>query len=258
MELFNQSQPKVKPEALTAATFRQKVFDYISSLDWHYKGTLPCVIDFWAEWCGPCRMLAPIIDELAQEYTGKVLFYKVDTDAEAELAQVFGIRSIPTLLFVPLGGKPQMAVGALPKATLRQVIENQLLPSLPTQQQNTVAEKDKNKDKKEEPAGENEITPAQLQQFLANGNDKILLLDVRFPDEHAQRRIEARNQLLIPLPELEARLNELEPYRSHTIIAYCRSGARSAQATTLLRAKGFKVHNLRGGILAWNESQQKN
>lgn len=244
-----ESQPIVKPEPLTAETFREKVFDYLVEREWKYKGTLPCVIDFWAEWCGPCRILAPIFEELAQEYAGKVLFYKVDTDAEQELAMVFGIRSIPSLLFVPLGGKPQMAVGALPKPTLKEIIEKELVPTLPTDASADSAQESAAAD--EQSVSEDEITPAQLRELIERGDDGILLLDVRFPDEHAQRRIEYNDQLLIPLPELEERIAELEPYRDRQIVAYCRSGSRSARATEILRQYGFRVRNLVGGILAW-------
>jgi thioredoxin len=114
-------------EHLTKETFLEKVFDYENSKEWSFKGDLPAVIDFYADWCGPCKMVAPIIEELSQEYTGKVDFYKVDTEAEQELAAAFGIQSIPSLLFIPKEGQPQMAAGALPKQTLQQVIDKELL-----------------------------------------------------------------------------------------------------------------------------------
>lgn len=114
-------------ESLTKETFLEKVFNYEENKDWNYKGEIPCLIDFYADWCGPCKMVAPIIDELSQEYEGKVAFYKVDTEKEQELAGVFGIQSIPSLLFVPVEGKPQMAAGALPKETLKEVIDKELL-----------------------------------------------------------------------------------------------------------------------------------
>lgn len=104
-------------EHLTAETFKDKVFDYEQNKEWTYKGTAPAIIDFYADWCGPCKMVGPIIDELAKEYEGKVTFYKIDTEAQQELAAMFGIRSIPSLLFIPLGAQPQMAQGALPKET---------------------------------------------------------------------------------------------------------------------------------------------
>lgn len=102
-------------EHLTKATFLEKVFNYEQNKEWKYTGDKPCIIDFYADWCGPCKMVAPVLEELAREYEGKLYVYKIDTEAEQELASVFGIRSIPSLLFVPLEGQPQMAMGALPK-----------------------------------------------------------------------------------------------------------------------------------------------
>jgi thioredoxin 1 len=104
-------------EHLTKDTFLQKVFDYENNKEWKFQGDLPCIIDFYADWCNPCKMVAPILEELAREYDGKLYIYKVDTEKEIELASIFGIRSIPSLLFVPKEGKPQMAMGALPKDT---------------------------------------------------------------------------------------------------------------------------------------------
>ncbi len=114
-------------ERLTRETFLEKVFDYEKNTEWKFAGELPCVIDFYADWCGPCKMVAPIMDELSKEYAGKVNFYKVNTDEEQELAGAFGIQSIPSILFVPMKDKPQMAVGALPKNTMQQVIDKELL-----------------------------------------------------------------------------------------------------------------------------------
>lgn len=114
-------------EQLTRETFLEKVFDYEKNTEWKFAGELPCVIDFYADWCGPCKMVAPIMDELSKEYAGKVNFYKVNTDEEQELAGAFGIQSIPSILFVPMKDKPQMAVGALPKNTMQQVIDKELL-----------------------------------------------------------------------------------------------------------------------------------
>jgi thioredoxin 1 len=102
-------------EHLTKETFLTKVFNYENNKEWKYEGELPCIIDFYADWCSPCKMVAPILEELAREYDGKLDIYKVDTEKETELASVFGIRSIPSLLFVPKEGQPQMAMGALPK-----------------------------------------------------------------------------------------------------------------------------------------------
>lgn len=114
-------------ENLTKAAFFEKVFNFEKNKEWKFEGELPCVIDFWAPWCGPCRMVGPVIDELSKEYKGKVNFYKINTDEEQELAGAFGIRSIPSLLFVPLSGQPKMAVGALPKDGLKEAIEKELL-----------------------------------------------------------------------------------------------------------------------------------
>jgi thioredoxin 1 len=104
-------------EHLTKDTFLQKVFDYEKNKEWKFAGDLPCIIDFYADWCNPCKMVAPILEELAKEYDGKLDIYKVDTEKETELASIFGIRSIPSLLFVPKEGQPRMAMGALPKDT---------------------------------------------------------------------------------------------------------------------------------------------
>lgn len=115
------------PENLTKDTFLQKVFNYELNKEWKFEGDIPCVIDFWAPWCGPCRAVAPVIEELSKEYDGKVNFYKINTDEEQELAGAFGIRSIPSLLFVPMTGQPKMAIGALPKESLKQAVEEELL-----------------------------------------------------------------------------------------------------------------------------------
>jgi thioredoxin 1 len=104
-------------EFLTKDTFISKVFNYETNKEWKFEGEIPCIIDFYADWCGPCKMVAPILEDLAKEYNGKLNVYKIDTEAEQELASVFGIRSIPSLLFVPKEGQPQMAMGALPKET---------------------------------------------------------------------------------------------------------------------------------------------
>ncbi len=111
---------------LTKQEFLDKVYNYEVNKEWKYEGDLPSIIDFYADWCGPCKMLSPIIEELSQEYSGKVNFYKVDTEAEQELAGAFGIRSIPSMLFIPSDEKPQMAAGALPKDQLKQVISDVL------------------------------------------------------------------------------------------------------------------------------------
>jgi thioredoxin len=114
-------------EHLTKETFLNKVFNYEVNKEWKFEGELPCLIDFYADWCQPCKMVAPILEELSKEYSGKINIYKIDTEAEVELAGAFGIRSIPSLLFVPMNGQPQMAMGALPKDTLKKAIEDVLL-----------------------------------------------------------------------------------------------------------------------------------
>lgn len=111
---------------LTKADFLEKVFNYEQNKEWKYEGDLPAIIDFYADWCGPCKMVAPIMEELSQEYAGKIHVYKIDTEAEQELAMAFGIQSIPSLLFIPKDDKPQMAQGALPKETLVDVIKDVL------------------------------------------------------------------------------------------------------------------------------------
>lgn len=114
-------------EHLTAETFKEKVFNYEKNQDWKFEGKLPAIIDFYADWCGPCKMVAPILEELSTEYNGKIDIYKVDTEVEQELSQVFGIRSIPSMLFCPVEGQPRMAAGALPKNALIQAIDDVLL-----------------------------------------------------------------------------------------------------------------------------------
>ncbi len=114
-------------EHLTKETFLKKVFDFEKNKEWKYEGDLPCLIDFYADWCQPCKMVAPILEELSKEYAGKVHIYKVDTEDQQELSAAFGIRSIPSLLFCPKDEQPQMAQGALPKETMKQVIEEVLL-----------------------------------------------------------------------------------------------------------------------------------
>jgi thioredoxin len=112
----------IMSEHLTKQTFQEKVFNFEKNKEWKFEGDIPAVIDFWAPWCGPCRTVGPVIDELSTEYAGKVNFYKVNTEEEQELASAFGIQSIPSILFIPKDGQPQMAVGALPKKNLKEII----------------------------------------------------------------------------------------------------------------------------------------
>lgn len=113
---------------LTKADFLKKVVDFETNPnEWKYLGDKPCIIDFYADWCGPCKAVAPVLEELAKTYGDQIYIYKIDTDKEQELAGVFGIRSIPSILFVPMNGKPQMSVGALPKQQIVDAINNVLL-----------------------------------------------------------------------------------------------------------------------------------
>ncbi len=109
-------------EKLDKKAFIEKVFDYEKEKEWKYLGTLPAIVDFYADWCGPCKMVTPILEKLSAEYAGKVAIYKVDTDKEQELAGAFGIQSIPSLLFIPQKGEPQMARGALSREAFDKAI----------------------------------------------------------------------------------------------------------------------------------------
>ena len=113
-------------EHLTKETFKTKVFDFETNKDWKFEGNKPCLIDFYADWCGPCKAIALVLEELSKEYDGKIDIYKVDTEAERELSGMFGIQSIPSLLFIPSEGQPQMAQGALPKDTLKKAFKDVL------------------------------------------------------------------------------------------------------------------------------------
>ena len=117
---------KAKIVHLTNDSFKKLVFDYENNKEWKYEGTTPCIIDFYADWCGPCKRIAPILEELAQEYHGEVIIYKVNTEEQRELAGAFGIQSIPAILFVPASGQPQMAQGALPKESFEKAINEVL------------------------------------------------------------------------------------------------------------------------------------
>ena len=111
---------------LTTEQFKEKIFDYTTEKDWKYKGDRPCVIDFYAIWCGPCKRLAPIMDTLSHLYKDQVVFYKVDTDKEPELAHVFQIKSIPLVLYVPMEGKPWLSEGLYPQEKIEEIIQTYL------------------------------------------------------------------------------------------------------------------------------------
>ncbi|HPE37150.1 MAG TPA: thioredoxin [Spirochaetales bacterium] len=109
-------------EHLTLEAFKEKIFDYENEKEWKYRGDLPAIVDFYADWCGPCKMVAPVLDRLATKYSGKLHVYKVDTEDQPELAGMFGVQSIPTLLFIPLDGEPRVAMGALPEKEFERII----------------------------------------------------------------------------------------------------------------------------------------
>ncbi|MGD9486944.1 MAG: thioredoxin [Calditrichaceae bacterium] len=113
-------------EHLTKNDFISKVFNFEQNKEWKFEGDKPCIIDFYADWCQPCKMVAPVLEELSNEFQGKVDIFKVNTEQEQELASIFGIQSIPSMLFVPMNDKPQMAVGALPKETIKQAMKEVL------------------------------------------------------------------------------------------------------------------------------------
>ena len=119
-------------EHLTKETFKEKVFNFEASKEWKYEGSVPCMIDFYADWCNPCKMVAPVLEELQKEYGDTLVIYKVDTEEQQELAGMFGIQSIPSLLFVPKDGQPQMAQGALPKPTFEKAIADVLKVEKPS------------------------------------------------------------------------------------------------------------------------------
>ena len=116
----------MKLEHLTLDTFKEKIFNFDASKEWKFEGKTPAIIDFYADWCGPCKVVAPILEELKDEYGDKLDIFKVNTEDQKELAGVFGIQSIPSLLFIPKDGQPQMAMGALPKETFKQAISEVL------------------------------------------------------------------------------------------------------------------------------------
>ena len=126
-ETAAKEKPTTKVVHITKADFLKKVYDFEKNPDeWKYLGSQPAIVDFYADWCGPCRQLSPVLDELAKEYSGKLTIYKVNVDNERGLATFFGIRSIPTLLFIPMKGKPQRSLGALSKTDLKGIIKDVL------------------------------------------------------------------------------------------------------------------------------------
>lgn len=126
-EVKNQKENTMTTIHLTKSEFLTKVADFEKSSQWKYLGDKPALIDFYADWCGPCKAISPVLEELAAEYTDRIYIYKINTETEPELAAAFGIKSIPSLLFVPMKEQPQMAAGALSKQQLKEAIETVLL-----------------------------------------------------------------------------------------------------------------------------------
>ena len=118
---------------LTKENFIAEIFDYETEQEWKYRGDVPAIIDFYADWCAPCRMVAPLLEELSAEYEGRLRIYKINTEKEGELSELFGIRSIPSFLFIPMEGMPMMQAGAFPKKVFKEVIEERLLSNTVTE-----------------------------------------------------------------------------------------------------------------------------
>ncbi len=107
---------------LTLSGFKKDIFDYEANKEWKYSGTLPAIIDFYADWCGPCKMVAPVLESLGKKYDGSMVVYKVNTEEEQELSAMFGVQSIPTLVFIPVDGQPRVSMGALPEKELEKLV----------------------------------------------------------------------------------------------------------------------------------------
>jgi len=115
---------------ISAQDFKDKIFNYETEQEWKYQGDKAAIIDFYADWCGPCKSIAPVLEELSEQYKDDLIIYKIDTDKEMELSSLFGIQSIPTLLFIPVNGNPMVQKGALPKNVLQQIIDERLLQTI--------------------------------------------------------------------------------------------------------------------------------
>lgn len=122
----NNGSSEISVISLNDADFRKLIFDYDRNKEWKYEGNMPAIVDFYADWCAPCRYLSPIVEEIAKEYAGKIVVYKVDTEKETNLTQKIGITALPTLLFIPASGKPQVSTGVLPKESLVKAV-NEIL-----------------------------------------------------------------------------------------------------------------------------------
>ena len=117
-------------EILNSASFKSKVFDYETNPEWRYNGAIPAIVDFYADWCAPCRALAPVLEQISAEYAGQIQVYKVNTEDSPELAALFGIRSIPSILFIPKTGTPAMSAGLIPKEALKKAVDDMLAGKL--------------------------------------------------------------------------------------------------------------------------------
>ena len=123
---FSASALAQKPVYLTDHTFKTKVFDYENAKTWKFEGNIPVIVDFYADWCRPCKQIAPILEELAKEYKGKIIIYKVNTDQNPQVSAAFGIKSIPSLLFIPKTGRPSMSTGGMSKLSFEKAIKDVL------------------------------------------------------------------------------------------------------------------------------------
>lgn len=121
-------------KVLTIKDFKNIIYDFEASKEWQYKGLRPAIIDFYADWCGPCRLLSPILDRVSETYEGKVDIFKIDTEATPELAALFGVRGIPSLLFIPLQGEPAMSSGVIPEESFDKAIKELFQISKPIKQ----------------------------------------------------------------------------------------------------------------------------
>ena len=138
-------------EHLTLQKFKDQIFDYENEKEWKYKGDVPAIIDFYADWCNPCKMVAPIMEKLQEKYKGKLKVWKLDTEAERELTAMFGIRNIPSILFIPKEGTPMMQIGAFPEHVYVEIIENELLKDKEPAEES----KERMEEKTEKQSGEN-------------------------------------------------------------------------------------------------------
>jgi len=121
---LNNTEARGQVIHINDSLFKQKIFNYSENKEWKYAGDLPCIVDFYADWCAPCRQMAPRMDEMAKKYEGKIIIYKIDVDKERQLAQNIGIGSLPTIIFISKSGKPQIARGAIPKDDLEKAINS--------------------------------------------------------------------------------------------------------------------------------------